>query len=393
MMSPRFQQLIENYLSGKLTESERLELSSFIKNEGGPDALETAVEQQLQRREYAVTEDLPATENRMLRGIFEKVNHEKRSKVVSLINKRWFRYAASIVLVSGLAAIAFFWNANKNSQEISKTDQAIPAEIFPGGEKALLTLADGRIIELDSATNGKLADQGGVRVVKLANGQIAYDLHGLPPGEVLWNTMSTPTGGQYGLVLPDGSKVWLNAASSITFPTVFHANERRVKISGEAYFEVAKNKQQPFFVDVNGQSVEVLGTSFNINSYKEENVIKTALVTGSVKVIKGKKEYILTPGYEAIVDGTENILVQQANLDQVLAWKNGLFNFNGLELPVVMRQLERWYDVKVKYPDNIPKILFRGKIYRTAQLSEALEIFKMLGVKFRLEGKTLIITQ
>lgn len=393
MMNLRFQQLLDKYLSGKLSEAEWLELSALLSSEGGFESLETAIEQQLLNREYAIKEDLPATENKLLRGVLEKVDRQKQENVVSIFSKGWFRYAASIVFVIGVAAIAFFWNSRKGDPETAGTEQVVPADIFPGGEKAVLTLADGRIIELDSATNGKLAEQGGVRVVKLANGQIAYDLRGLAPSEVLWNTMSTPTGGQYGLVLPDGSRVWLNAASSITFPTAFQTNERRVKISGEVYFEVAKNKHQPFIVDANGQSVEVLGTSFNINSYKEEGVIKTALVSGSVKVIKGNKEYTLDPGYETIVGGTENIQVQKANLEQVLAWKNGLFNFNGLELPVVMRQLERWYDVKVKYPDNIPRILFRGKMYRTAQLSEALEIFKMLGVKFRLEGKTLIIIQ
>ena len=305
--------------------------------------------------------------------------------------QKWWWAAASILLVFGIGT--YFLTTPKRTSEV-QYKQAIK-DVAPGGEKAVLTLADGTKIILDSAANGNLAQQGSADVVKLANGQLVYQVKNAAGNEVIWNTMSTPAGGQYQVMLPDGTKVWLNAASTITFPTAFPGNKREVKIKGEAYFEVAKNKQKPFIVDIDGKStVEVLGTIFNINSYENESGISTTLVEGSVKITKANQSAMLKPGQQAVVtSGTQPITVKtDANVNQVLAWKNGWFDFEGLDLRAVMRQLERWYDIQVQYKGQVDNGTYGGRVVRTANLLEVLDILqKVGGVQYRLEGKTLIV--
>lgn len=324
---------------------------------------------------------------------------------IPFLKTTWFRYAAAIIITLGVGATAYLLTTNKKiEQTLASGNKQLQTDILPGGDKATLTLADGSKIILDNAANGNLANQGGVQVVKLASGQIAYDLKGLATKDAMWNTMSTPRGGQYQVTLPDGTKAWLNAASSITFPTAFIGNERKVKIDGEIYFEVVSDKQKPFVVDIHGESlVQVLGTSFNINSYENEGNIKTSLVEGSVKVIKEDHDVVLRPGYQAVVvssnrqpniPGTsieQAIAVTSANLDQALAWKEGLFNFNDADLKTVMRQLERWYDIKVQYKGAPSNVIFKGKMYRDVNLSFVMSTLKDFGVKLELEGKNLVI--
>lgn len=333
---------------------------------------------------------------------------------VHLLRRGFFRYAAAIIVLAGSAGV---WYAISNEKQdkgqvLVNDSKRLQTDIAPGGDRAILTLADGSEVLLDSAADGQLANQGGVKVVKLANGQVAYDLRGLSSGEMMWNTMSTPVGGQYQVTLSDGTKVWLNAASSITFPTAFTGDKRSVKVKGEIYFEVAQNKRKPFIVDVGGRSsVEVLGTSFNINSYEDEATIKATLLEGSVKVSKlgsavvGSSDQqlqssgtddkrsavaILKPGQQAQIDKDISV-ISNADIEQALAWKNGLFNFNGSDLRAVARQLERWYDIKVRYDGAIPDLKFKGEMNRGVKLSTVLNWFSGLGINTRLEGKTLIV--
>jgi len=222
------------------------------------------------------------------------------------------------------------------------------------------------------------------------------------------NSLSTPKGGQYQLTLPDGTNVWLNAASSITFPTAFTGSQRSVEISGEVYFEVAKRLDRPFVVGVNGrQSVLVLGTQFNINGYSDEAAIQTTLIAGSVKVqcrVAGltrndAASVILKPGQQAVVAASDQgarskkgILVNpDTDIEKVMAWKKGLFNFNGADVPTVMRQLERWYDIQVRYEGAVPVIRFKGELDRGVNLSEVLKILPEIGIQYRLEGRTLVV--
>lgn len=332
--------------------------------------------------------DKPAKPGRSYEASFKSVHR------IHFLRTAWFRYAAAILLLFG--SVVYFRSTNKKpAQTLANGNKSLQADIESGNNKAILTLADGSTIVLDNAANGKLAQQGNAAIVKLSNGEIAYNFKGVAEGEVMMNTMSTPRGGQYQLVLPDGSKIWLNAASSITYPAVFVGKERKIKITGEAYLEVAKNKAKPFIVDVDGKSlIEVLGTSFNVNSYANEATIKTTLVEGSVKVKAGNKESLLKPGQRAEVIQNDNTVkvIDNVNIDQTLAWKNGVFNLQNLSLQEFARQLERWYDIEIKYEGNVPDKSFEGKFRRDVKLSDILNWFSELGIQNRLEGRTLILS-
>jgi transmembrane sensor len=274
-------------------------------------------------------------------------------------------------------------------------NKQLQTDIAPGGDKAVLTLSDGSTILLDNAQNGNVAQQGNTKVIKLDNGQLAYSPSrskmGLG-GEVLYNTIATPKGGQYQIVLPDGTRVWLNAASSIKFPTVFSGATRNVEMTGEVYLEIAKSAKQPFSVTTGKTTIQVLGTSFNINAYSDEEAEKTTLIEGKVKVLKGNSEAILLPGQQAQITQQKLSVVRDADIEKVMAWKNGLFNFNGAGVEEVMRQLSRWYDIEVVYEKDVPDIEFIGKMSKNVSLSGVLKGLEGAGVHFRIEkGRKLII--
>ena len=318
------------------------------------------------------------------------------------VKRRWMRVAAaaSVLLVLGVAA---YWLIRTRETKPGTTTIATTKDISPGGNKAILILADNSTIVLDSAANGKLAQQGTAIVTKSNDGQLAYSLPNKRGGtaEPLYNTLRTPRGGQYQLVLPDGSKVWLNAASSITYPTAFPGKERKITIDGEAYLEVVHNAAKPFKVEANGTEVEVLGTHFNVHAYNDEPAEKITLIEGRVKAGRRQKaegrdeSVILKPGEQAIVSqssqASQSIPVQTVDIEEVLAWKNGLFNFANADIESIMKQIERWYDVEVVYEGPRPEGHFRGKIPRNVMASEMLKIIEASGVHFRIENKKIII--
>ena len=309
-----------------------------------------------------------------------------------------FRYAAAaVVLVS--VSVALFFVKNHNRPE--KQNKQIAAEIRPGGNKATLTLSNGSRIVLDSAHNGQIAKQSNINITKTAGNQIVYasaannaGANGQQLAYQLQNTISTPNGGQYQLVLPDGTKVMLNAATSLTYPAEFHGNERVVHLSGEAYFEVAKNKKMPFRVIAGAQTVEVLGTHFNINAYRDEAAVKTTLLEGSVKVSSGANSALIVPGEQAVtsVNGGDNIFKHTVDVDKETAWKNGLFSFQNDDLKAVMRQVARWYDVNVVYAASLPREKFIGEISRTSNLSDVIKILELNDVHFDVQGKTITVS-
>jgi transmembrane sensor len=322
---------------------------------------------------------------------------------------KWLHVAAAalIVMMIGTGAYLFIQNTNTNANtEISKAVpvKEITKDVLPGGDKAILTLANGQQIVLDNAANGILAQQGNADVVKLANGQLAYKGTGEKATEVIYNTLGTPRGGQYRLVLPDGSKVWLNAISSIRYPTAFTGNERVVEITGEAYFEVTSDKTKPFRVKCNtvgqseqgegGMMIEVLGTHFNINAYNDEPIIKTTLLEGSVKVSRNNHSVVIKPGEQTQLNNNGTLkVVHDANVDEAIAWRNGLFEFQDADLQSILRQVMRWYDVDVEYKDNLPERYFTAIISRDKTLTGVLEILKLSDIDYKLEGKKLVITQ
>lgn len=343
--------------------------------------------------------------DRMRKRLLEQLNASKKipataGKVMPamppgrrghFLKATWFRYAAVILFLFGIGTYLFYNHFNRPADSAFGLNKPPQPEIVPGGNKAVLTLADGQKIILDSAADGSVLQQGSAQVIKISAGQLLYQKNiGTAVG---YNTISTPKGGQYQVLLPDGTRVWLNASSSVTFPTTFVAGQRLVKITGEIYFEVAKNTQKPFIVDVNGKlSVEVLGTSFNVNSYADEENIKTTLLEGSVKVIKAGEATVLSPGQQAVAASSDRQLtVVDADISKTLAWKNGIFDFTGADLKSVMRQLERWYDIKVQYKGSLSNITFEGRMYRNVNLSDVLEVLQEMGVKFELNGKNLIV--
>lgn len=306
-----------------------------------------------------------------------------------MFRRQWW-VAASVLLLLGIGA--YVWNIHKTPPGLPAMQQT--GDLPPGKEGAILTLADGSQVSLDTVQNATIASQGGV-TAKVVNGALMYEGSG---HEVVYNTMRTPKGRQFHVTLPDGTKVWLNSQSAIRFPTHFAGGERKVDIEGEAYFEVTRNSNMPFKVAVRDQAmVEVLGTAFNINAYDNEPQIATTLVEGSVKVAEQQgsaSPVILQPGEQARVphhDATSIELLRHPDIDKALAWKNGQFYFDGATLPEIMRQVERWYDIEVVYPDKVPPIVFVGKMTRGVTLRFLLRSMEDLRVRYRLEGKVLTI--
>jgi ferric-dicitrate binding protein FerR (iron transport regulator) len=303
-----------------------------------------------------------------------------------------FRYGAAAAVILGIA-VAIFLPSRRHKQQPAQSpaENLATTPIPPGGNKASLTLAGGRIILLDSIANGQLAVQGSTTITKNDDGQISYNAAGA--AIALENTLTTPRGGQFQLTLPEGTKVWINAASSITYPTAFTGKERKVTIKGEAYFEVAQNKNQPFIVQVqDGPQVEVLGTNFNINAYTDEPSIRTTLVSGSVKVRYKDRSLLLKPSQQALLTRQQQLALDTVpDIDEVLAWRNGFFAFNKAPLEIVLRQLSRWYNVDIVYSDGVPAIRFEGEMKRDLNLSEVLNILRKMEVHCKMDGRRLIV--
>jgi transmembrane sensor len=293
---------------------------------------------------------------------------------------RWWPYAAAA------AAIGVIIYLKPESKQATTTPLIANVthitEIQPGGNKAVLTLADGSTVALDTA--GNLLQQGNT-TIRRQPGIIQYEAK-TNHQPLSFNTLSTPRGGQYQIMLADGSKVWLNAASRLKYPTAFTGKERRVELEGQAYFEIAKNASQPFIVHVNTADIRVLGTSFDVMAYPDEKTTNTTLLEGAVKVA----DKVLQPGQQAAVSGP-NISIREVNTDDVIAWKNGYFSFRDADLPAIMRQLSRWYDVTISYQGAIPQGTFSGEIGRTLSLEQALKILEQTRVHFKIEGRQIVI--
>lgn len=310
---------------------------------------------------------------------------------------RWI--AAAAILVITLAGSYYMLMRQKAADAVAaikKTTPELRGDVGPGGNKAILKLADGTSVVLDDAVTGTtIATQGNAQIQKLKSGELAYQKTAEKISIPMFNTITTPRGGQYSVLLPDGSKVWLNAESSLYFPTAFTGKERVVELSGEAYFEIAHNKQMPFIVQVNTMKVEVLGTHFNIMSYDNEPVAHTTLLQGSVKVSfngQYKSATQLVPGQQAsFKTATQTFRVQNVDVESVTAWKNGMFEFNGNDIQTIMRQIERWYDVEVHYAGKIPEGHYSGAVLRKNNLLKVLQIFQETDLRFSIDGKKLTV--
>lgn len=307
------------------------------------------------------------------------------------VRKRWI-YAAAAVLAAGIITSGAYLMMRR--QEPAPVAIVHPkAPLAPGSSKAMLILADNSTITLDSSNNGALATQGSTQIVN-TNGALTYKGNSSNK-QPLYNTVATPRGGQYQLTLADGSRIWLNAASSVRFPAAFTGRERLVEVTGEVYFEIAKNAAMPFRVKIktpaNDMTVTVLGTSFNVMAYPDEQAIRTTLVEGAVQVARGTESSLLKPGYQASIPSAGGTFeISEADIEQTLAWKEGKFRFRNTNIKTIMRQLSRWYDIDVAYDGNVSDIDLTGVISRredAGALLKALETTQR--VKFTVDGHTI----
>jgi transmembrane sensor len=392
--SKEISRLLFKYLQGTLTVKEAIALEQW-KQQSEENQLffdklsNTSIASQRFETEEALPKNL---EDRIFSKISMQIP-ELQGKVVKM-RRHWWKYAASAaaVLVLSVSGI-FLLTRPRPEQNISKVEKIEQHDVAaPEENYATITLADGQKVDLNNSS-GMLASQGKMEVVKTGDGLIVYKAAtGKTGGDVQWNTLTNPRGSNViGMVLEDGTKVWLNAGSSLTYPVAFIGNERKVSITGEAYFEVAKNKLKPFTVSRDKMQIEVLGTHFNVNTYGDEAFIKVTLLEGSVKVNNGGKSGLLKPGQQAKISDDIINVNADVNIEQVMAWKNGYFSFDKASATEVMQEIARWYNIQVAYEGEMPTEQFGGELRRNSKLSSVLKILEKSGVNFRIEGKKVTV--
>jgi ferric-dicitrate binding protein FerR (iron transport regulator) len=372
----RINELIQKYADGTATEAEKTELTAWYREQAYHDAV------------------FPGDENEVYQELFDRINGATGLKPIRTRWKGWAAAASvAILLGTGIGLYFFTYSGKQPTKQITGK---LSGE--PGSNSAILILSNGSQIVLSSAANGPIASQGNVSVTKTANGQLIYHINEgaekqPAKNSVAYNTISTPAGGQYMVVLPDKTTVWLNAKSSLKFPVTFkNAKERYVELTGEAYFEVTHNEQMPFKVSTGKLITEDLGTAFNINAYSDEPGISTTLVNGAVRVTAGNSQVMLRPGEQAHYQ--EKMIVSRVNVDGVVAWKDGYFRFDDESLESIMRTMSRWYNVSYVFEDeDLRKETFGVMANRAGNISALLSLLEKTGpARFRLEGTTIMIS-
>lgn len=383
----RFHYLLLQFKEDGLSEEEGLVFREMLLS-GEYDGVVEADFLELLKTYARHEEWTPDRETALLNSVQEKLEFTAARGVYQTIvpiRGKWIRYAAAAVVIVTVGVAGYV-----KYGRVSPGTAGRSPSVAPGGSKAMLTLGDGTRIAVDSTGSGTVAIQGGVQVIKLASGLLTYK--GAATGStVLYNKLETPKGGEYQLILPDGTHAWLNAASSIRYPQVFTGTERRVDITGEVYLQVARDSKMPFVATARGTAVTVLGTGFDLMAYEDEGGVRTTLVDGAVRVSAGGQNRVLKPGDEAALDG-DRILTSKADLSQVLAWKEGRFRFEGAKITAIMRQIARWYDVDIEYQGRVPDNEFNGSIERKADAAAILETLEITGnVHFDIKGNKVIV--
>lgn len=387
----QIKELLQFIAAGNATKAQEDAFVEWLDNSDEADYLDVITEwERLLEKEPvhvaqypALTSRIEASLNKADIPVIPLYGKEKDKRM--LVN--WKMIAASVMMILGIGS--FFYVGKHKLQNTASNQHA--KEIKPGGNNAVLILGDGSEINLNHIKNGEVAMQGGIKVEKRADGQLIYTIgkNAETASKGLFNTIQTPIGGQYRINLPDGSLVWLNAASSLRYPITFSGDERRVELIGEAYFEIEKDKSRPFRVVSNQQTVEVLGTHFNVNSYEDEDDTKTTLLEGSVKVFAGanKKAVILNPGQQSQVRAY-TINVKDVDASDAAAWKDGYFVFNAESIPSAMRKIARWYDLEISYEGNVNQEDLAGAVSRFKNVSEVLKTLELTGlVHFKIDGR------
>lgn len=392
MKAQRFEELFRRYLHESLTDTEETELFRLWLD----PLLESRRTQALNDLYDGLPEnkDIPADDADY---IFKQIV-KQQAPVHHLPAKAergvWRRLAiaAAVLLVIGFSGYFFLFN-NKQQPPQERVRTSLPNDIMaPETNRAMIMLSNGQQIYLDSAVNGSLTMQGGVKLVKLADGKIAYEATGASSGELSYNTLLNPRGSMIiDITLADGSRVWLNAGSSVTYPVAFTGKERKVAIEGEAYFEVAHDALKPFIVSKGKTVVKVLGTRFNVNAYNDEADIRITLLQGAVQVTNNQHAAAVKPGEQAIVKADKIDVAEGVNLEQVMSWKEGYFRMKGTDLASLMRQIARWYDVQVVYKNKVPEARFGGLINRGVNLSDVLKALEQYGIYSRFDNGKIIV--
>ncbi len=391
--------LLDRYLDGSIGSSEIDRLFDTLQEEEHKDQWHRSIEEILKDRSLQGLSDPPRMKQLMEAILPDREERGGRLVMIPgrLSLRRLGKYAAAIAVVSLSAGLLWTFRHPTVRPVVTRAAvQRFRNDLPAGGNKAILVLANGSRVILDSVADGAVARQGSMRIVKLANGQLAYHPTNKAAATTLYNTVSTPRGGQYELLLADGTRVWLNAASSLRFPISFEGNDRTVDLEGEAYFEVARNEQSPFRVNVDGTPIEVLGTHFEVNAYHDEGVLKATLLEGRIRVGRTGAEagVILEPGQQAQVSAAGSIgIFNSPDIADVMAWKNGLFQFRATDIYSIMRQVARWYDVDVNYEGDKIKQTFYGSIPRSVT---AINLFKVLeetgAVHFNIDGRKVTVS-
>lgn len=382
MNTERLKYLLERYRNGQCDESELAEINEWYHSlEYGPADFNKWIGEENGAKELADK-------------LYTRFQHNSIPGKGKRSTRRIWQAAAVVLALAGMTFLFrnYFLPAGKQ-----KDTGLSVATITPGKNKAVLTLADGSQITLDDASDGKLASQQGTHIIKSANGQLTYDLStDKQDAPMVFNTLYIPKGGQYQIILPDGTRVWLNSDSKLNFPVAFRGKERKVTLTGEAYFEVHPMKSTPFIVITRNQSIEVLGTHFNIHAYEDEQAISTTLLEGSVRVsnLLTKDAKVLTPGQQSKLSGNTDIEVRKVNTEEVVAWKNGYFLFDNEDLSAILRTISRWYDVEIEFHYTGKHEKFGGTFSRSSELRDILNNLQELGnVHFKIDKRKIIVTK
>lgn len=381
----RFNELLDGYLRDSLSESELREFFHLVKENGQLLDEGMVREEAFDERHEGLTD--AGQREKMLLAVRKQAKEMELS--VPMWRWRWPAAAAAAVI---LVAAGFYLFERKAHPAEVVSVKIYKNDVAPGVNGAVLRLADGSEIVLDSTGNGEVSRQGNTKVIKQAGGQLVYQAQGGTEA-VLYNTLSTAKGKQFKIVLPDGTKVWLNSFSSLRYPTAFVGGRRAVEVTGEAYFEVASDAAMPFVVKTSQEEIAVLGTHFNVNSYKDEPAVKATLLEGAIRVSNGSGQVVLRPGQQAVIGQRASAIgVVEVDTEDVVAWKNGYFHFDNADIQTVMRQLARWYDVEVKYDGVLPTGGdFKGEIGRGLTLAQVLKVLEQTRVHFRIEEDKRII--
>lgn len=381
MNEERLQYLLERYRHAELDEEEQAELNDWYHS------------LQYSAADFNAWVEEEGSPKELADKLYDKFRNRTKSRIIRRI---WQASAVVIAMVGATMLFrTLFLPAAKQPVALSVTS------IEPGKNKAILTLADGTQIVLDDAADGKIASQQGVNITKTANGQLIYDFsagrQGTPGDNVAINTLYTPKGGQYQVILPDGTKVWLNSDTKLNFPVVFNGNERKVTLTGEAYFEVNHMKSKPFIIATGNQAIEVLGTHFNVKGYEDEQQINTTLLEGSVRIRnqQTKAERILVPGEQSRFYRNDGAIdVRKVKVEDEIAWKNGYFLFDNQDLPAILRAISRWYDVEVEFQYTGRYERFGGTFSRSSDLTDILNNLQEIGnVHFKIDKRKIIVTK